>query len=163
MLAAAQRPRDLERTIGLNYAGTVAFAETLLPAMAAAGRGHLVGIASMSVSVPAPGWSLYGASKAALDHWLRAAALELAPHGIAVTSIRLPLVRTAMSAPTRAYDRVPAMRAVVAAKLVARAIVHRPRVVEPWWSALAGTVLAARPDALDPVLRRWDRMIDDAR
>lgn len=161
-VASADRPRDLARTIAVNYAGPVALVSSLLAAMCEAGRGHVVSIASTSVDVPAPGWSLYGASKSAMDAWLRAVALELEPHGVAVTSIRLPLVRTAMSAPTRAYDAVPAMRPVDAAKLVARAIVDRPRVIAPWWSTLAGAVLAASPTALDPVLRRWDRMIERA-
>ena len=52
------------------------------------------------IDIPAPGWAVYGASKTAFDAWLRAVAPELAPHGVGVTSIHLPLVRTAMSAPT---------------------------------------------------------------
>jgi short-subunit dehydrogenase len=95
-----------------------------------------------------------------MDAWLRAVALELEPSGIAVTSIRLPLVHTAMSAPTAAYAAVPAMRPVDAAKYAARAIVERPRVLAPWWSRLAGIALAVDPRALDPALRGWDRMID---
>ena len=154
------RPHDLERTLGVNYAGPVALLGRLVPAMQDAGGGHVVSVASTSVDVPAPGWSLYGASKSALDAFLRAIALEVAPSGVAVTSIRLPLVRTAMSAPTAAYARVPAMRPVDAAKYVARAIVDRPLVQSPWWSRLTGILLAAFPRALDPALRGWDRMID---
>jgi len=154
------RPHDLTRTIGVNYAGPVALLRPLLPAMADAGTGHVVSIASTSVDIPAPGWSLYGASKSAMDAWLRAVALEVAPSGVAVTSIRLPLVRTAMSAPTAAYAAVPAMRPVDAAKYVARAIVERPLVLAPWWSRLANVALAVNPRLLDPALRGWDRMID---
>ena len=154
------RPHDLARTIGVNYAGPVALLARLAPAMADAGGGHVVAVTSTSADLPAPGWSLYGASKSAMDAWIRAVALELAPSGVAVTSIRLPLVRTAMSAPTAAYARVPAMRPVDAAKYIARAIVERPLVLEPWWSRLASLALAAHPRALDPVLRGWDRMIE---
>ena len=154
------RPQDVARTIGVNYTGPVALLRRLLPAMADAGAGHVVSIASTSVDIPAPGWSLYGASKTAMDAWLRAVALEIAPSGVAVTSIRLPLVRTAMSAPTAAYAAVPAMRPRDAAKYVARAIVDRPLVLSPWWSRLAGILLAVHPRALDPALRGWDRMLD---
>jgi len=154
------RPHDVTRTIGVNYLGPVALLHRLLPAMADAGTGHVVSIASTSVDIPAPGWSLYGASKSAMDAWLRAVALEVAPSGVATTSIRLPLVRTAMSAPTAAYAAVPAMRPVDAAKYVARAIVDRPRVLAPWWSRLASVALAVDPRLLDPALRGWDRMID---
>lgn len=160
--ASADRPQDVARTIGVNYTGPVAMLGRLIPAMQDAGTGHVISVASTSVDVPAPGWSLYGASKSALDAWLRALALELAPSGVAVTTIRLPLVRTAMSAPTAAYARIPAMRPVDAAKYLARAIVERPLVQSPWWSRLAGILLAAFPRALDPALRGWDRMIDGA-
>ncbi len=158
--ASRDRPQDLARTIGVNYSGPVALLQRLLPAMTDAGSGHVVSIASTSVDIPAPGWSLYGASKSAMDAWLRAVALEAEPSGVAVTSIRLPLVRTAMSAPTAAYAAVPAMRPVDAAKYVARAIVDRPLVLAPWWSRLANIALAVNPRLLDPALRGWDRMID---
>lgn len=154
------RPQDVARTIAVNYIGPVALLRRLVPAMADTGGGHIVSVSSMSVDVPAPGWSLYGASKSAMDAWLRAVALELEPHGVAVTSVRLPLVRTAMSAPTAAYAAVPAMRPVDAAKYVARAIVDRSLVLTPWWSWLAGVALAVHPRLLDPALRGWDRMID---
>lgn len=154
------RPQDAARTIGVNYTGPVALLRRLLPAMVDARNGHVVSIASTSVDIPAPGWSLYGASKSAMDAWLRAIALEVEPSGVAVTSIRLPLVRTTMSAPTAAYAAVPAMRPVDAAKYVARAIVERPLVLAPWWSRLAAVALAVNPRVLDPALRDWDRMID---
>lgn len=154
------RPQDVARTIAVNYTGPVALLRRLVPAMADAGRGHVVSVASTSVDVPAPGWSLYGASKSAMDAWLRAVALELSSSGVAVTSIRLPLVRTSMSAGTAAYAAVPAMRPVDAAKYVARAIVDRPLVLAPWWSRLAGVLLAVHPRALDGTLRGWDRMIE---
>jgi short-subunit dehydrogenase len=160
LLDSRNRPQDVARTIAVNYTGPVALLRRLVPAMVAAGTGHVVSVASTSVDIPAPGWSLYGASKTAMDAWLRAVALELEPSGIAVTSIRLPLVHTAMSAPTAAYAAVPAMRPVDAAKYAARAIVERPRVLAPWWSRLAGIALAVDPRALDPALRGWDRMID---
>jgi short-subunit dehydrogenase len=154
------RPQDVTRTIGVNYLGPVTLLQRLLPAMTDAGTGHVVSIASTSVDIPAPGWSLYGASKSAMDAWLRAVALEVAPSGVAVTSIRLPLVRTAMSAPTAAYAAVPAMRPVDAAKYVARAIVDRPLVLAPWWSRLANVALAVHPRLLDPALRGWDAMLE---
>jgi short-subunit dehydrogenase len=160
--ASSDRPQDLARTTTVNYTGPVALLSRLAPAMADAGGGHLVSVASTSVDIPAPGWSLYGGSKTAMDAWLRAVALELSPSGVAVTTIRLPLVRTAMSAATAAYAAVPAMRPVDAAKYIARAIVTRPLVLSPWWSRLAGILLAVHPRLLDPALRGWDRMIDSA-
>jgi NAD(P)-dependent dehydrogenase (short-subunit alcohol dehydrogenase family) len=159
LLDYADRPHDVARTIGVNYVGPVALLQVLIPAMADAGRGHIVSIGSTSIDIPAPGWSVYGASKTAFDAWLRAVAPELAPMGIAVTSIHLPLVRTAMSAPTYG-SAAPAMRPVDAAKLIARAIVDRPRLISPWWSRLAGGVLVAFPGLSDRAVRVYDRRLD---
>lgn len=159
LLDYADRPHDVTRTIGVNYVGPVALLQALVPAMVAAGRGQIVSIGSTSIDIPAPGWSVYGASKIAFDAWLRAVAPELAPHGIAVTSIHLPLVRTAMSAPTYG-DASFAMRPVDAAKLVARAVVERPRLISPWWSRLAGGLLVAFPGLADRTLRAYDRGLD---
>lgn len=158
LLDYADRPHDVTRTIGVNYIGPVALLQVLIPAMAQAGRGQVISIGSTSVDIPAPGWSVYGASKTAFDAWLRAVAPELAPHGIAVTSIHLPLVRTAMSAPTYGAS-APAMRTVDAAKVIARAIVERPRLISPWWSRLAGGVLVAFPGLSDRVLQAYDRRL----
>jgi len=154
----ADRPHDVTRTIGVNYVGPVALLQVLVPAMIEAGRGQIISIGSTSIDVPAPGWSVYGASKTAFDAWLRAVAPELAPHGISVTSLHLPLVATAMSAPTYADARV-AMRPVDAAKLIARAIVRRPRLISPWWSRLAGGVLVAFPSLGDRALRAFDKRL----
>jgi NAD(P)-dependent dehydrogenase (short-subunit alcohol dehydrogenase family) len=161
LLDYADRPHDVTRTIGVNYVGPVALLQALVPAMVEAGRGHIVSIGSTSIDIPAPGWSVYGASKTAFDAWLRAIAPELAPHGIAVTNIHLPLVRTAMSAPTYG-PAAPAMRTVDAAKVIARAVVERPRLISPWWSRLAGGVLVAFPALSDRALRTYDRRLDRA-
>lgn len=157
----ADRPHDVTRTIGVNYVGPVALLQVLLPAMTAAGRGHVISIGSTSIDIPAPGWSVYGASKTAFDAWLRAIAPEVAHDGVAVTSIHLPLVRTAMSAPTYGAT-APAMRTVDAAKVIARAIVSRPRLISPWWSRLAGGVLVAFPGLADRALAAYDRRLDRA-
>jgi len=158
LLEYAGRPHDVARTIGVNYVGPVALLQVLVPAMVEAGRGQIISIGSTSVDIPAPGWSVYGASKTAFDAWLRAVAPELAPHGIAVTSIHLPLVRTAMSAPTYG-ESSPAMRPVDAAKLIARAVIERPRLISPWWSRLAGALLVAFPGLADRALAAYDRRL----
>lgn len=152
------RGHDVTRTIGVNYVGPVALLRVLAPAMARAGAGHIVAVSSVSVDLPSPGWSVYGASKTAFDAWLAAVAAELAPR-VTTTIVRLPLVRTAMSAPTAAYAALPAMRPLDAAKLVARAIVRRPRLISPWWARAAAVLLAVRPGILDAVLRAGERRV----
>ncbi len=154
----ADRGHDVTRTIGVNYIGPVTLLRVLLPAMRAAGGGSVVSVSSVSAVVPSPGWSVYGASKTAMDAWLAAIAAEVAPE-VAVSIVRLPLVRTRMSAPTPAYRAAPAMRPVDAAALVARAVVTGRRVLGPWWLRPAGALLALAPTALERMLRRHEGRI----
>ncbi|MFC7405108.1 SDR family NAD(P)-dependent oxidoreductase [Georgenia alba] len=143
------RFHDVRRLMGVNALGPIALALPLLREMTAAGSGHLVSVASAGVDVPSPGFSAYSASKAAFEAWLRAVAPELAAHGVAVTSVHLPLVHTAMSAPTRAYAHAPGMTADEAASLLCRAITERPRLISPWWARLGGVLSAAAPRLAD--------------
>ena len=72
-----ERFHDFERTMQLNYFGSLRVTMGLLPGMVAKKRGHVVNISSISVLVNAPRFSAYVASKAALDAWTRCASSEL--------------------------------------------------------------------------------------
>ncbi|WP_425297449.1 SDR family NAD(P)-dependent oxidoreductase [Nocardia abscessus] len=129
------RFHDFTRTIDVNYLGPVRLLLTLLPAMRARGRGHIVNMSTWGVRMPpAPRWAAYGASKSAFDVWLRSVAAEVARDGVTTTSIYLPLVHTRMSAPTD-FSRVPGLTVDEAADLVCHAVTARPREIAPWWSA----------------------------
>ncbi|UFU05254.1 SDR family NAD(P)-dependent oxidoreductase [Ruania halotolerans] len=143
------RFHDVQRLMGVNALGPIALLLPLLREMTAARSGHLISVSSASVDVPSPGYSAYAASKAAFEAWLRALAPELSAEGVAATSIHLPLVHTAMSAPTTAYARAPGLTADGAAALVCRAIVEKPRLISPWWARAGGLIGAAAPAAAD--------------
>ncbi len=147
----ADRGHDAERLFGVNALGPVALMRVLIPAMQRGGGGSVVAVSSVSAVVPAAGWSVYGASKAAADAWFAAVAQEIAPE-VTVSLVRLPLVRTEMIAPTPAYARSAAMRPVDAAGLIARAIVTRRRTYGPWWLSPVAALLALWPTALDRLL-----------
>jgi NAD(P)-dependent dehydrogenase (short-subunit alcohol dehydrogenase family) len=134
LLKSLDRPHDFERTIGVNYLGPVRLQLALLPLMIDRGGGQIINVSSVSVRLPpAADWAAYHSSKSAFDLWLGAAVPELAPHGICCTSVYLGLVHTRMSAPTESYAKMPGQTAEQAAASLCRAIVHRPRVVQPWW------------------------------
>lgn len=154
----ADRGHDVERVFGVNLLGPVALLRVLVPAMQANGGGSIVSVSSVSAVVPAGGWSVYGASKAAADAWFHAVAQEVAPE-VKISIVRLPLVRTAMISATPAYASAPAMRPVDAAALVAQAIVSGRRVIGPWWLRVAGVLLAAWPKALDRALGSHERRL----
>lgn len=134
LLKALDRPHDFERCAHVNYLGPVRLQLALLPKMIERGGGQIVNVSSVGVRIPpAAHWSAYLASKSAFDHWLAAAVPELRPHGIACTSVYLGLVHTRMSAPTKEYARMPGLTADQAACVLCRALIRRPRSLQPWW------------------------------
>ena len=120
------RFHDYERTMQLNYFGSLRVTMGLLPGMVAKKRGHVVNISSIGVLTNAPRFSAYVASKAALDAWSRCASSEFADQGISFTTINMPLVRTPMIAPTGLYNNVPTLSPEEAADMIAQACIFKP-------------------------------------
>ena len=120
------RFHDFERTMALNYFGSLRVTMGLLPGMVAKKKGHIVNISSISVLINAARFSAYVASKAALDAWTRCAATEYADQGITFTTINMPLVRTPMTAPTKIYEKMPLLAPEEAADLIVQACVDKP-------------------------------------
>jgi NAD(P)-dependent dehydrogenase (short-subunit alcohol dehydrogenase family) len=145
------RPHDFQRTIDTNYLGPVRLLLGLLPAMQERGSGHIVNVSSIGVRMlPTPRWGTYLASKGAFDLWLRSVAPELRADGIDVTSVYMGLIHTRMSAPTPSLRRMPGMQPDEAADVIAKAIIERPRKVQPRWT-LPGEIASV---LLAPVLER---------
>jgi NAD(P)-dependent dehydrogenase (short-subunit alcohol dehydrogenase family) len=69
-----------------NVYGTVFCTQAALPALKEC-KGTVLNIGSAAGHKPAPGGSIYGATKAAIESLTRSWALELAPHGIRVNAI----------------------------------------------------------------------------
>lgn len=140
VLLAAQK-RDLEGSLAVNFSGPAALILALLPRMVAQGGGQIVNVSTVSARQPgAPRWAPYQGSKAGFDLWLRGVAAELDPHGIAASSVYLPLVRTRMSAVTRLYNHLPALTPLDVAHAAA---VPRPRTGDPGPQPDAGRATAS--------------------
>jgi len=131
VLKSTDRFHDYQRTMQLNYFGAVRIAMNLIPSMVNRGGGQIINISTLGVQTGVPRFSAYLGSKFALEGWTMAAQNELAHKGIDFTLINYPLVRTPMIAPTRAYDRFPAMSENQAAGWVCDAIVRRPKRIVP--------------------------------
>ncbi|MEE2854731.1 MAG: SDR family NAD(P)-dependent oxidoreductase [Actinomycetota bacterium] len=154
------RPHDFQRTIDINYLGPVRLLLGLLPAMRGNGSGHIVNVSSVAVRVaPGPQWGAYQASKGAFDRWLRSVAPELHTDGVDVSTVYFALVRTRMIAPTPLLGRLPGMSPDQAADAIAKAIIERPRTIEPPWvlPAELASVLLAGP--ADYAARLWHRRL----
>ncbi len=121
-----ERFHDFERTMQLNYFGSLRLIFGFLPKMLEQKRGHIINISSIGVLSNAPRFSAYVASKSALDSFSACAASEFLDKGISFTTINMPLVRTPMIAPTRMYESVPTLSPEQAADLVVEAIVYKP-------------------------------------
>lgn len=81
-------PEDLEQVMGVNFKGTVYIVQAALEPLTASGHGRVVITSSITGPVTGfPGWSHYGASKAAQLGFLRTAAIELAPKKITVNAV----------------------------------------------------------------------------
>jgi len=79
---------DYDETFDLNMKGCLFSVQACLPALAATGHGRVVVTSSITGPMTGvPGWTHYGASKAAQLGFIRAAAMELAPQGITVNAI----------------------------------------------------------------------------
>jgi NAD(P)-dependent dehydrogenase (short-subunit alcohol dehydrogenase family) len=120
------RLHDFERMMQINYFGALRLTLAVLPGMTKKKDGHVINISSIGTLTNAPRFSAYLASKAALEAWTRCAASEFLDLGVEFTTINMPLVRTAMIAPTRLYEQVPALSPEEAADFVIDAVVRRP-------------------------------------
>ncbi len=120
------RFHDFERTMQLNYFGSLRLVMGLLPSMTERRKGHVINISSIGVLTNAPRFSAYVASKAALDAFSRCAASEFADKNIHFTIINMPLVKTPMIGPTKIYDNVPTLSPEEAADMVVKGIIERP-------------------------------------
>lgn len=144
---------DLVRLLAVNFTGPAALLLELLPRIVAQGGGVIVSVSSASALPPGiPRWAAYQGSKAGFDLWLGSLGNELRGRGVRVASVYLPLVRTRMIAPTRAYRLAPALTPLEAAQSVVYPLVKPLRRVAPWW--LKGQQVAALlfPDVLDQAL-----------
>lgn len=139
------RFHDYERLMQVNYFGALRLTLALLPSMVARGKGHVISISSIGVLSNAARFAAYNASKAALEAFTRCAAAEYHDRGVRFTVINMPLVRTAMVAPSRVYARFPLLQPDQAADIVCDAVVRRPERLATSLGRLAQLVEALTP------------------
>lgn len=79
---------DMDRVYATNVKGTMLAVQACIPALAASGHGRVILTSSITGPITGfPGWTHYGASKAAQLGFMRTAALELAPMHITVNAV----------------------------------------------------------------------------
>ena len=145
------RFHDFERTMQLNYFGSLRLIMGFLPSMTERRRGHVINISSIGVLASSPRFSAYVASKAALDAFSRCAQAEFSAQNIAFTTINMPLVRTKMIGPTKIYDSVPTLTPDEAADMIVEAIIERPSRIATRLGIFASVLNALAPKAYEVV------------
>lgn len=92
-------PELLDRTLSVNLKAAFWLTQEALPMLRESGRGRVVVTSSVTgPRVAYPGLAHYAASKAGLNGFIRAAALELACHGINVNGVEPGMIETPASA-----------------------------------------------------------------
>ena len=79
---------EVDHVLAVNVKGTMFMVQACLPALESSGHGRVVLTSSITGPITGdPGWSHYGASKAAQLGFLRTVAIELAPRRITVNAV----------------------------------------------------------------------------
>ena len=156
------RFHDYERLMQVNYFGALRLTLALLPSMVARGEGHVIGVSSIGVLSNAARFSAYNASKAALEAFTRCAAAEYHDRGVRFTVVNMPLVRTAMVAPSRVYEQFPLLRPEQAADIVCEAVVSRPARLATPLGRLAQMVEALVPGLNRAVMSESYRLLPES-
>ena len=156
------RFHDFERTMQLNYFGSLRLIMGFLPKMTEKRRGHIINISSIGVLANSPRFSAYVASKAALDAFSRCAQGELSGKGISFTTINMPLVKTAMIAPTKMYESVPTLSPDEAGDLVVQAIIEKPSRIATRLGIFSSVLNAVAPKAYEIVMNTAFELFPDS-
>lgn len=137
-----------QRIIQTNVLATVSTFEPFVGAMKLAGRGTLVGVASVAAVRGLPGAGAYSASKAAVRNYCESLRVELHGTGVKVVTLAPGFIRTPMTAknPYKMPFLMPvdqfARRAV---KAIDQGVSYT---VIPWQMGWVARLLRCVPDAL---------------
>jgi NAD(P)-dependent dehydrogenase (short-subunit alcohol dehydrogenase family) len=156
------RFHDFERTMQLNYFGSLRLIMGFLPSMTERRRGHIINISSIGVLANSPRFSAYVASKAALDAFSRCASGEFSDANIAFTTINMPLVRTPMIGPTKMYESVPVLTPEEAADLIVQAILERPSRIATRLGTFAAVLNSVAPKAYEVIMNTAFQLFPDS-
>jgi NAD(P)-dependent dehydrogenase (short-subunit alcohol dehydrogenase family) len=156
------RFHDFERTMQLNYFGTIKLIMAVMPHMRQRRSGHIVNVSSIGVQTNPPRFAAYVASKAALDAFTRVISSEVVGDGITFTTIHMPLVRTPMIAPTKIYDSFPTITPDEAADMICEAMRAKPKLINTRLGTFGEVSYALMPKAVDQILHMAYRVFPDS-
>jgi len=101
MRATAFSLVEMKRHVDINYVGTLHLLDATLPALLAAGRGHLSLMGSVAGYRGLPQALAYGPTKAALNNLAEVLYMDLHDHGLGVSIVNPGFVDTPLTAQNR--------------------------------------------------------------
>jgi len=124
----------------------------VIPSMVERRTGRFAGVASIAGLRGMPTAAAYSASKAAMQNFLEASRIELAPYGVGVTIVNPGFIATAMTEKNK-FKMPFLMQADDAARVIADGVERGKRVIEfPRPMSIMMRMMRHVPDAL------YDRM-----
>jgi len=150
---------DLERLVAVNLVAPMTLARAFVPAMVAAGRGHVVNVASIAGYVGPRDEAVYAATKGGLIAFSESLRYELRGTGVGVTLVAPGVIATEFfdrrgSPYARAWPRpIPPARV---AEAIADAIEHdRDEVFVPRWMSGVARLRGAAPGLFRALAARF--------
>lgn len=116
-LLLRMKPQDWHDVITTNLTATYRLTKALIKGMLKARFGRIVNISSVVARMGSPGQSNYVASKAGLEGFTRAIALELAGRNITVNAVAPGFIETDMTAALSADQRATILNMVPVGRL----------------------------------------------
>jgi len=96
-LLGTSTAEDFDAVLATNLGGVVNVCRAALRPMMKAKRGSIVALSSVAAQRPGRGQSNYAASKGAIEAFVRALAVEMAPRGIRVNAVAPGVIATDMT------------------------------------------------------------------
>jgi short-subunit dehydrogenase len=144
---------DAELMLRVNVLGMFNLFDAVIPSMIERRSGRFAGVASIAGLRGLPTTSVYSATKAAMQAFLEASRVELAPYGVGVTMINPGFVITAMTDKNR-FKMPFLMKVGDAARVIADGLDRGKAVIEfPRPMSMFMRTARLIPNAL------WDRMV----
>lgn len=130
--------KELADIIAINDLATLRVTRIILPQLLASRRGLILTMGSFGGYFPTPYLSVYSGSKAFLQHWSSALAVELEGTGVDVEFVLSYLVTSAMSKIRRSSALIPTPKQFVASTLSSIGLSRGAQLVSysstPYWS-----------------------------
>lgn len=152
---------ETQAMLAINTLAPMTLSRLVGQRMAKAGQGHIINVASMAGLIATAKSSVYSASKFALIGFSNALRLELAEHGVYVTTVNPGPIQTGFfnqADPEGAYvskiSRFMLSPEVVAAKMVARFGRNKREINLPWFLAVAHKCYSLFPRLSDTLARK---------